>query len=168
MPRIQDRRFLDGRDTHDPLRRIDDVLAAVAAIYRSAVESVGPAYYDAQQVAAWAAAADKPTVLGQTLAGGLTLLRTVDGRPAAVGQVDAGGHIGLLYVHGGFVRQGHGGQLLVQLLDHARREGASEAAIDASFFSARLAARHGFAVVAEEHPDYGGVRFTRWRMRRSL
>jgi putative acetyltransferase len=168
MPRIQDRRFLDGRDTHDPLRRIDDVLGEVAAVYRSAVEAVGPAYYDARQVAAWASAADKPTVLGQTLGRGLAILRQVDGRPAAVGQIDGGGHVGLLYVHGDFVGRGHGGQLLVQLLDHARRSGAGAATIDASFFSARLAWRHGFTVVAEETPEYAGVHFRRWRMRRSL
>ncbi len=168
MPTIHDRRFLYGRDTHDPMRRIDDVLAEVAAIYRSAVQTVGPFYYEARQVAAWAAASDKPTVLGETLGRGLALLRTVDGRPAAVGQIDCGGHVGLLYVHGDFARQGHGGQLLVQLLDHARRNGAAEATIDASFFSARVAARHGFTVEAEENPEYAGVRFRRWRMRRSL
>jgi ribosomal protein S18 acetylase RimI-like enzyme len=168
MPTIHDRRFLDGRDTHDPMRRIDDVLTEVAAIYRSAVETVGPAFYDAEQVSAWAAASDKPTVLGETLGRGLSLLRTVDGRPAAVGQIDGGGHVGLLYVHGDFACQGHGGQLLVQLLDHARRSGADTATIDASHFSARLAARHGFTVEAEENPEYAGVRFRRWRMRKQL
>ena len=168
MPRIHDRRFLDGRDTHDRMRRIDDVLGDVADIYRSAVATVGPAYYDADQVAAWAGAADKPTVLGQTLGRGLAILRAVDGRPAAIGQIGADGHVGLLYVHGDFVRQGHGGQLLVQLLDHARRQGAAAATIDASHFSARLAARHGFTIEAEERPDYAGVRFTRWRMRKPL
>lgn len=168
MSPIHDRRFLDGQDTHDPLRRIDDVMTDVAAIYRSAVETVGPAYYDAKQVAAWAAAADKPTVLGQALAAGLAILRSADGRPAAVGQISAGGHVGLLYVQGDFAGQGHGGQLLIQLIDHARRQGAASATIDASYFSARLAARHGFTVVAEERPDYGGVRFTRWRMRKAL
>ncbi|WP_200343145.1 GNAT family N-acetyltransferase [Rhodovibrio sodomensis] len=168
MPRIHDRRFLDGRDTHAPMARIDDALPAVAAIYRSAVQTVGPAYYDADQVAAWAAAADNPTALGETLARGLAILRTVDGWPAALGQVGANGHVGLLYVHGDFGRQGHGGQLLVQLLDHARRNGAAQATIDASRFSARLAARHGFRVEAEERPEYAGVRFTRWRMRKPL
>jgi putative acetyltransferase len=168
MPRIHDRRFLDGRDTHDPMVRIDDVLPDVAAIYRSAVATVGPAYYDADQVAAWAGAADKPTVLGQTLGRGLAILRTVDGRPTAVGQIGTDGHIGLLYVHGDVVRQGHGGQLLVQLLDHARRQGAAEATIAASHVSARLAARRGFTVVAEERPEYAGVHFTRWRMRKTL
>jgi putative acetyltransferase len=168
MPRIHDRRFLNGRDTHDPMARVDDVLADVAAIYRSAVQTVGPAYYDAEQVAAWAGAADKPTVLGETLARGLAILRAVDDRPAAIGQIRADGHVGLLYVHGDFARQGHGGQLLVQLLDHARRQGAAAATIDASHFSARLAARHGFTVEAEERPEYAGVHFTRWRMRRGL
>jgi GNAT superfamily N-acetyltransferase len=168
MPRIHDRRFLDGRDTHDAMRRIDDVLADVADIYRSAVQTVGPAYYDADQVAAWAGAADKPTVLGDTLARSLTILRRIDHRPAAVGQIDTAGHIGLLYVHGDVVRQGHGGQLLVQLLHHAGRQGAAEATIAASHFSARLAARQGFTVVAEERPEYAGVHFTRWRMRKTL
>jgi putative acetyltransferase len=168
MPRIHDRRFLNGRDTHDPMVRIDDLLQPIAAIYRSAVATVGPAYYDAEQVAAWAAAADKPTVLGQTLARGLMILRAVDGRPAAVGQIGADGHVGLLYVHGDCVRQGHGGQLLVQLLDHARRQGATQATIDASHVSARLAARHGFSVEAEQRPEYAGVHFTRWRMRKTL
>ena len=168
MPRIHDRRFLNGRYTHDPMARIDDVLQPIAAIYRSAVATVGPAYYDAEQVAAWAGAADKPTVLGETLSRGLAILRTVDGRPAAIGQIGADGHVGLLYVHGDFVRQGHGGQLLVQLLDHVRRQGADAATIDASYFSARLAARHGFEVIAEENPEYAGVRFTRWRMRKRL
>jgi putative acetyltransferase len=168
MPRIHDRRFIDGRDTHDAMRRIDDVLGDVAAIYRSAVQTVGPTYYDPEQVAAWAGAADKPTVLGETLARGLTILRHVDGRPAAIGQIDTAGHVGLLYVHGDYVRRGHGGQLLAQLLDHARRHGATQATIAASHVSARLAARQGFTVVAEERPDYAGVRFTRWRMRKTL
>ncbi|WP_051431749.1 GNAT family N-acetyltransferase [Rhodovibrio salinarum] len=165
---IRDRRFLDGRDIQDPMARIDDVMGEVADIYRSAVGTVGPAYYGAEQVAAWARAADKPTVLGQVMASGLALLRTVNGRPAALGQVSHGGHIGLLYVHGAFTRQGHGAQLLVQLTDHARRQGAVALTIDASYFSARLAARHGFIVEAEERPDYAGVRFTRWRMRLTL
>jgi putative acetyltransferase len=143
-------------------------MADVASVYRAGVEATGPAYYDARQVAAWAAAADKPTVLGQTLAHGLAVLRAVDGRPAALGQVSHTGHIGLLYVHGDFARQGHGGQLLAQLLDHARRRGAPAVTIEASYFSARLCARHGFTVEAEERPEYGGVRFTRWRMRRAL
>jgi ribosomal protein S18 acetylase RimI-like enzyme len=96
------------------------------------------------------------------------ILRAVDGRPAAVGQIGADGHVGLLYVHGDFGRQGHGGQLLVQLLDHACRQGATEATIAASHVSARPAARHGFTVVAEERPEYAGVHFTRWRMRKIL
>jgi putative acetyltransferase len=165
---IRDRRFRDGRSCDDPAARIDDVLPAVAAIYRSAVETLGPAYYDAAQVRAWAAAADKPTVLGETLASGLTILRTVESAPAAVGQVSDAGHIGLLYVHGAYTRQGHGDALLTQLIDHAARMAAPSVTIDASSFSARLCARHGFTVVAEERPDYGGVRFERWRMRRNL
>lgn len=165
---VRHRRFRAGRQLDDPWRRIDDVLPEVATIYRSAVEAVGPGYYDAAQVAAWAAAADRPTELGRVLGRGLAVLRDAGGVAVAIGQIDDGGHLGLLYVRGGYGRQGHGGAVLAELLDHARGQGAAAVRVEASWFSARLFARHGFKVEAEERPVYGGVAFRRWRMRRAL
>jgi putative acetyltransferase len=162
--RIRHRRFRAGRQLDEPWRRIDDVLPEVAAIYRSAVETVGPGYYDADQVAAWAAAADRPTELGRVLGRGLAVLRYTGRVPVAVGQIDDAGHLGLLYVRGGYGRQGHGGAVLAELLEHARAQGAARVTVEASWFSAHLFARHGFAVQAEERPVYGGVAFRRWRM----
>lgn len=168
MSSITDFRFYNGRQQDDPVRRIDDVMADAAAVYRGAVQATGPGYYDAQQVAAWAGAADAPTELGRMMAGGLSVLRHVGGRPAALGQIGDAGHLGLLYVHGDFARQGHGGALTAILLDHARACGAREVTVDASWFSARLLDRHGFEVVYEELAEFGGLRFRRWRMRRAL
>jgi putative acetyltransferase len=168
MSSIVDLRFYNGRQQDDPVRRIDDVMADAAAVYRGAVAATGPDYYDPEQVATWAGAADAPTELGRMMAGGLSVLRYVGGRPAALGQIGDAGHLGLLYVHGAVARQGHGGALLAVLVDHARSRGAREVTVDASWFSARLLAKHGFAVVYEELAEFGGLRFRRWRMRRDL
>ena len=165
---VRDREFRNGRQVGDALYRIDDVLGDVAEVYRGAVLATGPRYYDGAQVAAWAAAAERPTELGRMLGRGLAVLRQVAGRPAAVGQIDDGGHIGLLYVHGDFGRQGHGTAMLQRLIAHARQEGARELSVDASYFSARLFAKHGFTADYEEHAAFGGQRFRRWRMRRPV
>lgn len=165
-PKVRDVIFLNGRQQDDPLRRIDDVLVDVAEVYRSAVETVGPEYYDARQVAAWAEAASKPTELGRVLGRGFAVVRYIGGHPAAVGQIDDQGHIGLLYVHDKRVRQGHGAALLQLLLAYAWARNVQKVTVDASYFSARLFEKHGFTPDYEEKAEFGGQWFQRWRMGR--
>lgn len=167
-PRVRDVIFLNGRQQDDPLRRIDDALGDVAEIYCSAVETVGPAYYDPRQVTAWAEAAEKPTELGRVLSQGFAVIRYIRGCPTAVGQIDDQGHIGLLYVHGQQNRKGHGTALLQRLLAYAWARNARQVTVDASYFSARLFEKHGFTVNYEEKAEFGGQQFQRWRMQRSF
>src|ERR671933_2635300 len=71
----------------------------LAEIYQASIEELtGDDYSEAQQ-AAWASLADDEAAFAQRLAGGLTLVATVDGQPAGFASLKGNETVDLLYVH---------------------------------------------------------------------
>lgn len=88
----------------------------------------------------------------------------MDGRVVGLTDLDATGHIDMLYVDPSVTRTGVASALLRHTLGVARRQGLAELTTCASTTARPFLERHGLAVVDDRHPVRRGVRMTNYRM----
>ena len=141
---------------------------ALAAVYRDTVRGQGPRAYDTAQVEAWAAYPEDLEEFRDRLAQGLTLVADGPEGPAAFGQLHPEHHIALLYCATRWSGQGLGSRIYRRLEARARARGVARLDTDASRLSRPFFERHGFHVVAVDHPVRHGVVFERFRMEKRL
>ena len=147
--------------------RPDDV-AALAALYRDAVEGLGAAAYGPEQIAVWAAFADEHGAFRARLSEGFALVVEMDGAPAAFCHLHPLDHISLLYTATRFARQGLATAVYRGVEAYARDHGQVRLHTDASKISRPFFAREGFEVVQVEEVERLGVTFERYRMEKEL
>jgi putative acetyltransferase len=104
----------------------------LAEIFRASItELTGDDYSEAQQEA-WASAAEDEAGFGSKLAGGLTLIATLEGSPVGFASLAGGDKIDMLYVHPAVAGQGVGAMLIDALEKLAGARGAAKLSVDAS------------------------------------
>lgn len=132
---------------------------ALSALYRRAVESLGPRRYTAEQCRAWAALAPTPERLEALLADGRTRLVAVDAddRPLAFADLERDGHIDLLYCAPEAAGRGVATALCDALEGYARGQEMSRLYAEASELARGFLARRGFVVGARRELDLDGV-----------
>jgi putative acetyltransferase len=153
------------------LRRYQDRDAvALAEIFRRAVVELGPRHYSAEQVAAWAA--DAPDEGGMRRRGndGRSVLVAADAsdRPVAFADLEADGHIDLLFVLPEAAGTGIAGALLEAIETVARTQGLMRLTVEASEAAKGLFARHGFAMLGRRDFELGGVMIHNYAMEKLL
>ncbi|WP_258065504.1 GNAT family N-acetyltransferase [Rathayibacter tritici] len=94
------------------------------------------------------------------------VVATIGDELVGFSDVSAAGWIDMMFVSPRFLRRGVASRLLAHLL--ARTEAAPEFAADGSITARPFFERHGFVVVAEQHPVRAGVKLTNYRMARRL
>ncbi len=114
----------------------------LAAIFVAAIEDLAGDDYSVAQQQAWADTADDEETFAKRLAGGLTLVATLENSPVGFASLKGGGHIDMLYVHPGAARQGVATMLCEALEKLAGGRGAKALTVDASdtaqpFFAGR-------------------------------
>lgn len=164
-------------DTH-PRRAHDAVVwrayvaqqdaAALAALFRGAIQTLAAPHYDAAQRAAWASVADDLDAFGARLARGVTLIAEHAGEPVAFGQLFPCDHVEMLYVAPGWTRQGLASALIARFEALAREAQASTLDTDASALARPVFERAGFSLVAEEHVRRGSVSLPRFHLCKPL
>ena len=116
----------------------------LAAIFASAVEELtGDDYSEAQQEA-WMASVEDEAALGRKLAGGLTLIATLQNSPVGFASLRGQDHIDMLYVHPSVAGQGVASMLVDALEKLAGSRGAASLTVDASDTAQRFFAKRGY------------------------
>lgn len=140
-------------------------MPVLRAVYRDAVEAIGPRAYTREQTAAWARTADTEA-LAETVLGGVTFAAELEGRIAGFCTYEPDGRIALLYVRGADAGRGIGRALLATAIEHARRAGIETFHAEASELSLPLFEKLRFVLVERERSRWNGVEFVRYRVRR--
>jgi len=141
---------------------------ALAAVYRDAVNGLGPSAYDDAQVAVWASFAEDARAFGEALARGLTVVSEEGGRAVAFAQLEPFDHVRFLYCAPARARRGHATALYAWLELAARQHGEAALTTDASRVSRPFFEAMGFEVLGSEIVERAGVELERFRMRKDL
>jgi putative acetyltransferase len=126
---------------------------AMAVAHLDSIRSIGPAFYSAPLVDAWAAAVT-PEMYVKAMAGGEVFFIAVaarDGEPEVLGFASHVPHAGndgaSAYVRGSAARQGVGSALWRMAEAHAREQGATAITIEASLAGVTFYRAHGFVEI---------------------
>ncbi|MDQ1594582.1 MAG: putative acetyltransferase [Arthrobacter pascens] len=134
-------------------------------LFLAAVMETASAHYSAEQIAAWARPDERDINQWNSARKLLnTFVATIGDEVAGFSDVGDDGYIDMMFVAPRFGRRGVAGALLAHLHDVALGAGASALYTNASITARPFFKRHGFAVVAEQHPVASGVEMTNYRM----
>jgi putative acetyltransferase len=144
--------------------------AALAAIYRSAVQEIGPRDYSCEQVAAWLSLAPSAEQVHSLYTDGRTALVAVDARdqPLVFGDLESDGHIGYLYCSPEAAGTGVTPSVYEALKAEARSRPVSRIYVEASEAARRFFLGRGFRVLARRELLIAGVPIHNFAMERML
>ncbi len=157
---------MTNRRSLKPLRESDHWDAR--DIYADAVESQGNVCYSIEQIRAWSALAWLPGVLDRPLREGMGWVSLDNELPMAFAVRYPPNRLALLYCRGSASRLGHGSLLLSQIEFDAFKERQAYLFTEASSFSFALLLKNGWIYIRPETIEIGGVRFTRYLMKKKL
>lgn len=145
-----------------------DDYAAVAEVYRDAVETLTHSAYSEEQVRTWASCPANGYDFRERLARGGVIVAEVAGEVAAFGQLEPADHVAFLYCKGGFARRGLASAIYAEMERQAKIAGAPELRTEASRISRVFFEQQGFSVTEAEQSVRLGVRFERFKMLKAL
>ena len=142
----------------------------LAEIFREAVATIGPADYSAAQVNAWLARVPSAERLAARLGDGRKVWVLSDASGDAFGFVDleADGHIDLLYASPVIAGTGAVERLVAHLETAARDAGLTRLYVEASAAARRFFLKHGFTVLERRTFEIGGVAIFNFAMAKAL
>jgi putative acetyltransferase len=140
------------------------------AIFRRAVRAIAPRDYSPAQVAAWASRTPSAEHIHALYTDGRTALIATDDddRPIAFGDVEADGHINMLYCAPEAAGTGIASALYERIEQEMRRRRVRRAHVEASEAARRFFLKMGFAVVARRELSIGGVPIHNYAMQKAL
>src|SRR5262249_19512826 len=143
----------------------DDALA-IATLYHDTVKKINSSDYAPAQILAWAGAMpdEQKWLEGQTSR--TTFVDEQDGIIRGFAELEDNGHIGAVYVHADYQREGIASTLLKEVEEEAVARGANCLWTDASITARPFFAKHGFETVAVQNVEYRGQIFRNYRMRK--
>ncbi|NIX76971.1 GNAT family N-acetyltransferase [Microvirga terricola] len=123
---------------------LPDDAEMLVSIYHASVMELAEEDYSEAQREAWAAIADDESFV-KRLAGGVTLLATMEGTPVGFISLKDNEHVDFLYVHPAVSGQGVGAMLYDAVEKLARARGATRLTVDASDTARPFFEQRGFA-----------------------
>jgi putative acetyltransferase len=144
--------------------------AELPGIFRRAVRTIAPKDYSPAQVEAWASRALSAERISALYSDGRTaLIATDDGdRPVAFGDVDADGHINMLYCAPEAAGTGIASALYDRIEEDLRRWGIGRAYVEASEAARRFFLKKGFEVLTRRELSIGEVPIHNYAMEKAL
>jgi len=156
-----------GAVTVRPYR--DGDAASLCTLFFRSVREIGPAKYDAAQVAAWAHEVPDAAAWGARMRQNTTFV-AVGPDDAQVGwiELESDGHVDMLYCAPEAAGRGVAAQLYAAAEAVARRRGLTQLTSAASRFAESFFRRHGWNVDEREAVTRFGVEIQRARMSKTL
>ena len=142
--------------------------AALSTLYEEAVRTLGVRDYSAIQIEAWASRTPSPDDLDRRMQDGRTRLVATVGDIAGFIDVEADGHIDLLYIAPAAAGQGVARTLLETAEALAPLSGAVRLYAEASETARPAFERLGFSVIARRDFEVAGVPIHNWAVEKSL
>jgi putative acetyltransferase len=144
--------------------------AELPAIFRRAVRAIAPRDYSPAQVDAWASRAPSAERIHELYTDGRTALIATDDddRPIAFVDVEADGHINMLYCAPEAAGTCIASALYDQLELEMRRRRTTGAYVEASEAARRFFLKKGFKVVARRKLSIGAVPIHNYAMEKAL
>ena len=141
---------------------------ALSALYEASVRALGGRDYSAAQIDAWASLTPSADNLADRMADGRTRLVAVTNDIAGFIDVEADGHIDLLYVAPSAAGQGVARLLLETAEALASVSGAARLYAEASETARPAFERLGFTVTARRDFEVAGVPIHNWAVEKPL
>ena len=142
----------------------------LAEIFREAVAAIGPTDYDEAQVTAWLRRVPSADALAARLGDGRRVWVLADqaGYAFAFVDLEADGHIDLLYASPAIARTGAVAGLVGHLMAAARETGMVRLYVEASEAARRFFLKQGFTVVQRRDFEIDGVAIHNYAMEKAL
>lgn len=139
-------------------------------IFRAAVSVIGADFYSAEQVAAWGGPRVTAERLGAMYTDGRSTFIAVDedDRAVAFSDLEADGHVDMLYCDPAFARRGIASALLAAVEAAAHAKGLARLYTEASEAAKPVFAKAGFAVLHRRELEVDGVAIHNWAMEKWL
>ncbi len=149
--------------------RPDDALR-LEDIFRRAIQVIGAEVYSPRQVNAWSSARVTAGRLHQKYADGRATFIAVDAsdRAIAFSDLEADGHIDMLYCDPDFARQGIATALLSAIEEKALRLKIERLYTEASEAAKPVFAKAGFDLLQRQDLEIDGVAIHNWAMQKRL
>ena len=142
--------------------------ATLSALYEASVRTLGARDYSKAQIEAWASLTPSAEALDGRMADGRTRLVALADDVAGFIDVEADGHIDLLYVAPAAAGLGVARTLLETAEALAPLSGAARLYAEASETARPVFERLGFSVVARREFEVGGVAIHNWAVEKAL
>lgn len=142
---------------------------ATLDVFLSAITQTAALNYTQEQTDAWARPNERNIDQWNTVRNSLnTIVADINGHVAGFSDVSDSGYIDMMFVAPEFGRRGVASALLSHLQRQAISQGTSELTTHASITARPFFERHGFTVIAEQHPITNGVQMVNYQMRLQL
>jgi putative acetyltransferase len=144
--------------------------AALSALYAASVRSLGARDYRPEQIEAWAGLTPSGQTLDARMADGRIRLVAVDDtdRPLGFLDMEADGHIDLLYVSPDAAGRGVARALLEGVEARARQSGVARLYAEGSETARPAFEKLGFVVTARRDFEVAGVPIHNWAVEKTL
>ena len=145
-----------------------DDLKIIAVLFRETVLAVGAGHYRRDELEAWAPADLDPADWAPRLARNQVLVADEAGEVLGFAELEPGGLVDMLFVHKDHQGRGIASALLAALEAEARAAGLTRLTTAASRIARPFFERRGFAVLAAQRVERGGLEIENFRMEKRL
>ena len=145
----------------------DDALA-IATLYHDIVRKINSRDYASAQIEAWAGATPDEGKWRQRQVGRTTFVDEQNGIVRGFAELEDNGHIGAVYVHADYQREGIASALLGEIEKEAVARGATCLSTEASITARPFFEKCGFETVAVQDVEYLEQIFRNYRMHKQL
>jgi putative acetyltransferase len=142
--------------------------ACLAALFRASVTGIARRDYTQSQITAWAPEDLDVARFAARCAAKSTWIAECDGRIAGFSDLEADGHVDMLYVHPDFQRRGIARALLAHIESLALTRGLLRLYTEASITARPAFEAQGFRVIAAQTVERRGESLTNYRMEKTL
>jgi putative acetyltransferase len=141
---------------------------ALIDLFSASVRTVALRDYTHAQVVAWAPDAIDREAWAARCGSRQVWLAEIDRVVAGFGDLEADGHLDMMYVHPAYLGQGVAGGLLRHIDAAARAHALARLYTEASMTARPFFERSGFRLIAPQTVSVRGQEFLRYRMEKSL
>lgn len=141
---------------------------ALLAVFRDSVRRSAHHDYSAEQLAAWAPDQMDDSAWAARRASRPTWVAEVEGKPVGFTDLEADGHLDMLYVAADYQGRGLASALLDAVLSAAKEQGLERVFTEASLTAKPFFERRGFRVLQEQTVQRLGQTLVNFRMERKM